>query len=267
LVVTEEWKALTVHEQAAFRTTAVPADLGPAPSPTLAQARPNFGAGDAEWPVAPRVLTDFVGKCSGLAGTGFAMRKQTRSSLVSTDDSERIPAARRFCHRYACHDRHPGLCFTAHADIYTEVVKFGRSFEQLAGSVDLDSSFLKVTGCHADGSGTNTKIVYLAGRRARRPYAPQVLVFAYCTEGAVRDDGVDVHFAEASPESGTHTFCSVWLLGVVLMRAGAETINVLKGDTSARRLSAMEVTSPCSAPYTTPLMSGYLHYCQPGFVW
>jgi hypothetical protein len=133
---------------------------------------------------------------------------------------EVIPAAKTFERRFACHERHPGLCWHADAAVYASTIAFVQNLERLIVAVDRDSGPLHFA---SNGGPEFQMIAYLAGRRARRPYAPQVLVFAGVREITRDDDRSVIAFEEQLPwphviNTG-YAFLSAWSLGRAWTRA------------------------------------------------
>jgi hypothetical protein len=126
------------------------------------------------------------------------------SLQVCSADQDYIPATKQFVKRVACGDRHPGLCFERDAAVYTQTLVFAKNLERLFSTVNLLRGFVRFQSANA--SIPLTVVAYLAGTRARRLYAPQVLVFATCElADTVKFDTTPQHH---------YNFVSVWSLGM-----------------------------------------------------
>ena len=84
---------------------------------------------DGTWPVGRAVLERFCGRPLGLQGISKQRRWQARPTLLYTDGSS-IPSDKSFTRRYACHQKHPGLCYTKDGDTYIETLQLAKFFEQ-----------------------------------------------------------------------------------------------------------------------------------------
>ena len=127
-----------------------------------------------------------------------------------------IPTKRAFDRRFSCNERHPGLCWHADRLVYDDTLNFVRNLEKLLAAVSVDSGPLLLVS--REGPPFSLA-VHLAGRRARRHYAPQVLFFAALSE--IRRDGCisTVAFREQLPLPHClytgYDFISAWSVGIV----------------------------------------------------
>lgn len=134
-----------------------------------------FYSGDRTWPVAPQHLIDFCGKASGLAGTASKERWNHRESHVVPGREQLIPDSRTFHRRFSCLQRHLGLCVTKDSLIYDAALQCSKNLERWCCHFNAENRFVRVV------SNAAQLILYVAGRRARRPFAPQAWVFALCS--------------------------------------------------------------------------------------
>jgi hypothetical protein len=85
-----------------------------------------------EFPLSPTDLRSFLDANS--SGTGVAARASAirfaRRDSIFVPESNVIPTAKTFLHRYSCGEAHPGLCASLHSHIYLDALAFGSSLER-----------------------------------------------------------------------------------------------------------------------------------------
>ena len=186
---------------------------------------PTWCSGDSRWPVQPSVVSSFLaGPAGGLASSANRVRWRNRRKLIVKDEG-RIPPSRLFVKRYACSERHPGLCFTQDADVYRRVIAAAPSFERFF-TKDSVGSFFMFWDARAD---SDSFAVFFAHRRERKPYAQQVAVFVWCKVLDVAGaDAGDTHLVldELYDGSERYNFVSVWGLIKSFLTKGWQTIRV-----------------------------------------
>lgn len=97
--------------------------------------------GSGRWPISPNILSDFCGgRVSGFANCSHERRWSGKDRLVIQDENL-IPDELAFEHRYSCSARHPGLCFTADADLYQDCCRLAASFERFFTTEDQGKYF------------------------------------------------------------------------------------------------------------------------------
>ena len=136
-----------------------------------------FYSGDGKWPVDPQHLREFCGEAKGLARVANKERWNHRESHVVLGDKELIPETHTFHRRFSCLQRHPGLCITKDALIYERALQCSKNLERWCCHFNAEHRFVRVAG----NEDAAQLILYVAGRRARRPFAPQAWVFALCS--------------------------------------------------------------------------------------
>ncbi len=117
-------------------------------------------------------------------------------------DTEAIP------HRFSCSERHPGLCWFDDAAIYDAVLRFEKNLVKLLKSVHMKQGLLRFASPEV---ATYNGVFYLAGTRARRHFAPIVIVLAHMH--VVELVGPRSVVAFASTPSGRFDFSTAWTLG------------------------------------------------------
>ena len=160
----------------------------------------------------------------GLASWGSVMKKQLRGHMVSRDNGL-IPQGHKFCHRYSCGERHPGLCFTKDAAIYKSSLALARNLETRCCD-DIRGKFVLVW---SDCESVSIPL-YFAERRARRAFAPQAVVLCHCDvlPSSESDDGWHrVWFAETS--AFQFDFVSVWSVAKQFISVGVAQVNFTVG--------------------------------------
>lgn len=129
--------------------------------------------GDGTWPVAPGCVQAYAGSDCGLACIAGRMRWQNRAALVAHGGGRTIPTDMKLSHRLACHERHPGVCWSRDSGMYADVLALASAIERWVISNHAAESFLKLSTPAL--LGITPMIVYVASTRARRMFAPQVL--------------------------------------------------------------------------------------------
>ena len=86
-----------------------------------------------------------------------------------------IPEGRTFHRRFSCLQRHPGPCVTKDSLIYDAALQCSKNLERWCCHFNAENRFVRIAG------SSGSLILYVAGRRARRPFSPQAWVFALCS--------------------------------------------------------------------------------------
>ena len=127
-----------------------------------------FCPGDATTPVRDEVLRDYLHMHAdagigvpGVAQKASFIRKQNSRALL-VEDAGDVPDSRKYQHRMACWEFHPGLCATMDSSIYDQSLLLARSFERCLGKHMLYRYFKVST------SSGESRYYYLARCRSRR---------------------------------------------------------------------------------------------------
>ena len=125
------------------------------------------------------------------------------------------------------------MCFTKDAAHYREILRLARQMEGYC-SGERRGKFLLIwsdpdAAAEARGEQRVSIPVYVAERRARRPFAPQAVVFARCDVLPWEPEWQRVWFSESA---GAHfDFASVWTLSKTIIVAGATSAFITEGVT------------------------------------
>jgi hypothetical protein len=219
----QRWNSMSSPEQKAalleFGRPAAPLTDGggdgeplPVPPPM-----PMFYCGDGDqWPVSPKVVSDFVGQDTGFCNAAWSIRKEAAEKLVVRDDG-RLDGDKMFHRRAACNEVHPGLCASADSDVYTESCRLASHLERWCKDQNCSGKFIRIGDpCEPP---TSDVILFVAGTRARRAYAPQAVVFALCSVLSSDGEAWAVALDEDTLIPGTFRFLSAWSVAKVLLRA------------------------------------------------
>jgi hypothetical protein len=223
----QRWHSMSSSEQQAalveFGRPAAPlighvADGGgdgaplPVPPPT-----PMFYCGDGDqWPVSPTVVSDFVGQSTGFCNAAWSLRKEEAEKLVVRDDG-RLHGDKMFHRRAACNDVHPGLCALEDSAVYTESCRLASHLERWCKDQKCSGQVIRISDPCEDA--TSDMILFVAGTRARRAYAPQAVVFALCSVLSSDGDAWTIALDEDPLIPGTFRFLSAWSVAKALLRA------------------------------------------------
>ena len=136
--------------------------------------------------------------------------------------------------RFSCAERHPGVCFTKDALQYQEILLLARYIESYCTD-GRRGKFLQIWSdpdavAVAGGEQRVSIVVYVAERRARRPFAPQAVVFAHCDLlGFLEPEWERVWFSEKA--RAHFDFASVWTLAKTIIYARARSVYITEGVT------------------------------------
>ncbi len=111
---------------------------------------------------------------------GYRLRFKHRKKHVSMESSL-FPEQKTFLRRYACAERHPGLCYTRDVDVYKNTLQLATSIERLVSQHV--SRFISIEGgTSADMSDiVLEQSLFVCEHRGRRSFAPQSVVLACCS--------------------------------------------------------------------------------------
>ena len=175
-----------------------------------------FCPGNVATPVRDEVLRDFLhlhdtaGGVAGVAATADRLRKTHAAALI-VEDAGDVPDSRKFEHRMACWEYHPGLCAARDSLVYDDALLLARSLERCLGKHMLYRWFKVSTG-----SG-DCRYYYLARCRSRRLHMQATHCVIAC-ERNVSDlhTGITVAWKERSPRNPF--FQTLWTMAAVLLR-------------------------------------------------
>ena len=159
-----------------------------------------FSCGDEVWPISPEVMEEFNKGGTGYATAGYRLRWKGKDGLVASGDKNLIPHEHTFQKRFSCQQRHPGLCYSEDSDVYTSALQVAKNIEAWC-TADKLHGYARIYNPDDDSAA---QVLYIADKRSRRTYSPQVVVFALC---GTRD--AEVTFSE-SPQGNGYYFSSVW---------------------------------------------------------
>ena len=120
---------------------------------------------------------------------------------MATGDKKLIPHEHTFQKRFSCQQRHPGLCYSADSDVYTSALQVAKNIEAWC-TADKLHGYARIYNPDDDNVA---QVLYIADKRSRRTYSPQVVVFALCAETAwpgSRD--AEVRLCEGPQGNGYH---------------------------------------------------------------
>ena len=198
----------------------------PLPDPCDArQERYDFSG---EWPLREDVLHSFYQR-EGHASISINKASQLRWSHrndVFVPASSMIPEDQVFVHRFSCQERHPGLCYTRHADIYKNVNIAVASMERWF-TEERKYKFFMVLGRVA-AAAEEKACVYFAHSRARRPHAQVTHVMASVSARLKEDDASagDSCLAFETGEQGQFTFQTLFHLVVPFLERGVDRLMI-----------------------------------------
>ena len=172
-----------------------------------------FSCGDEVWPISPEVMEEFNKGGTGYATAGYRLRWKRKDGLVASGDKNLIPHEHTFQKRFSCQQRHPGLCYSEDSDVYTSALQVAKNIEAWC-TADKLHGYARIYNPDDDSAA---QVLYIADKRSRRTYSPQVVVFALCgardaDELALElalDCDAEVTFSE-SPQGNGYYFSSVW---------------------------------------------------------
>ena len=101
--------------------------------------------------------------------------------------SNMVPEDQVFVHRFSCQERHPGLCYSRHTLIYTDVNIAVASMERWF-TEERKYSFFMVFGQVDAAEDMQMTFVYFAHPRARRPHAQVTHIMASVSARLKEDD-------------------------------------------------------------------------------
>ena len=145
-------------------------------------------------------------------------------------DAGLISAELALTRRFSCSEKHPGLCFTKDAGIYQDALQLASSLEKLA--IESVGRFLLIEGSDQVDIGNILweQAVFACEHRARRSYAPQAMVFAWCSMVVVDEDCLELSVDE-KPGLAQFDFASVWTVAKAMLRSGGRHFSVSVGCT------------------------------------
>ena len=137
------------------------------------------------WPLRDELLLDFVAE-EKWHGAGFMnhageIRAKHRCDVV-VPQGNGVPADKKFVHRLACSERHPGLCYTGDRHHYFRCIEMATSLERFFADDQTRKFFLLFT------PGGLETCVYFCHRRGRTPLTQVTHVFALCISDINDDD-------------------------------------------------------------------------------
>ena len=218
-----------------------------APSPLPRSSPSSWAPSDGTSPMPPEVLTRVLGKESGFAFAGNKLRWAMREGVVS-EDRGLVPRTVAYRHRFACWERHPGLCYCKDRAVYTDAMALATNLENYftakrAGTFVLLEAFKFALTADGEvdklnlGDHVGDMVVYHSCRRERRSFAPQKVSLALVsisrpTHGYIDDDEVRATFKEkrTSKADGsqdwrsTFEFVSVWSAAKLFLNFGGDVV-------------------------------------------
>jgi hypothetical protein len=234
-------RAMSLEERAEFErntsssdATGSSLDDGPHTELCLPCGAQGWNPSDGHWPIDPAHIVSCAGALTGLAGAANRMRWNKRKSMTSTDEGIISPDT-TFLRRFACWERHPGLCFAKDAVIYNSALRMSSSIERFC-RIEFVGRYLLLRGTSDAGDEMLAMPLYVSERRARRSFAPQVVVFTNCAYrngphevGAVSFDISMCSRERDGRELGEYDFSSVWSVSKRLLLASSSIVDVSVG--------------------------------------
>ena len=180
-------------------------------------------------------MISFAGREHGFATIGCERRAEHRQTLVVSGSKRTLPVHEQLSHRFACSERHPGLCVTQDVEIYEDALQFAKSLEAFVACHHVVHKFIRIFEPSLpdddDAAARMERVVFVAASRARRTFSPQVLPLTMC--GWDVPDDLEGKYKVSFPESRDRPgfeHASVWSLGKTFLQAKVVQVQVQVGS-------------------------------------
>jgi hypothetical protein len=209
-----------------------------------------FDCGDDVFPVREDVVRQFVEQhvstrslaCAGLRNKAVQVRKACLNDLIVREDTEAIPEARQYRHRFSCSELHPGLCAAADADVYHDSKLLAKSFERFM-TESLVSSYIAMNSRvkkpeQVAGRPENEEpqerppecmFIYLARVKARRFHSQVTHVLVRCVPHSQPTSSSPIpvlHLSLGQCEYRCWEFMTLWSLAKELLQKQCEVVHL-----------------------------------------
>ena len=170
-------------------------------------------------PLDPAIVTSFLGHDAGNIGIvekGQKFRWEARRSIHLADTGHIHPET-NLCRRLSCQERHPGLCCSRDAAIYSECLVVAANIERFVTS-DTVHRFMMLTSADFEKNVP----FYVSHRRTYRQHNCYQIVGCVDADFKATMDGVAPDQAELVYNAGgSWAFTTVWTIAKEFLETGA----------------------------------------------